>query len=110
MQILLQGHNDCFLKVEQTLEAIQLLLRQQVESPKSHSNRHDGVNSTEAAYQPVSSILQHPRIMKVDFPKFSGDEAMQWIYKAERFFRIYSIPDDQKVPMALLQFEGKALS
>ena len=85
MQALLQGHNDHFLKVEQTLETIQLLLRQQVESSKSHSNCHDGANSTEATYQPISSILQHPRIMKVEFPKFSGDEAMQWIYKAERF-------------------------
>ncbi|KAK7372231.1 hypothetical protein VNO80_05604 [Phaseolus coccineus] len=34
--------------------------------------------------------------MTVDIPEFSTDDAIQWLYKAERFFRVYSIPDDQK--------------
>ena len=34
---------------------------------------------------------------------------MQWIYKAERFFKIYDIPEDQKVDIASVHLEGKAL-
>ena len=47
--------------------------------------------------------------MKVDFPKFYGDDAMQWLYKAEHFFIIYSLPKDMKVPITSIHFEGKVL-
>jgi len=47
--------------------------------------------------------------MIVDIPKFSTDNVIQWLYKVERFFRVYFIPDDQKVSIALFQFDGKVL-
>ena len=35
---------------------------------------------------------------------------LDWIYKAERFFKIYDIPKDQRVDIASVHAEGKALS
>lgn len=59
--------------------------------------------------QSHSTAFGQPRLMKVDFPRFSREEVMQWIYKVERFFKIYDIPEDQKVDIASVHLDGKAL-
>jgi len=49
--------------------------------------------------------------MKVDFPRFAGgDDVMQWIYRADRFFKIYDMPEDQKLDLVAVNLEGKALA
>jgi len=47
--------------------------------------------------QPSTSIVSHPRSMKLDFPRFTGDDAMTWLYKTEKNFTLYNTPDEQKV-------------
>jgi len=47
--------------------------------------------------------------MKLDFPRFTGDDAMTWLYKIEKFFTLYNTPDEQKVAIASIHFEGKVL-
>jgi len=47
--------------------------------------------------------------MKLDFSRFIGDDAMTWLYKAEKFFALYNTPDEQKVTIASIHFEGKVL-
>nr|GEU29625.1 hypothetical protein [Tanacetum cinerariifolium] len=39
---------------------------------------------------------QYRRLTKVEFPKFSGDDAKGWIFKCEQFFLIDTIPEDLK--------------
>jgi len=34
---------------------------------------------------------------------------MTWLYKAEKFFTLYNTPDEQKVVIASIHFEGKVL-
>ena len=86
----------------QTLASIQVQLTQHHESPTSSTHR---VSSS----QPHSTAFSQPRPMKVDFPRFSGEDVMHWIYKAERFFKIYDILEEQKVDIASVHLDGKAL-
>ncbi|CAH9112200.1 unnamed protein product [Cuscuta europaea] len=46
---------------------------------------------------------------KVDFPKFDGGDPRGWILKAEKYFRYYQVPDNQKVEIASMSLEGEAL-
>ena len=66
-----------FDKIDQQLQELhQLFLKSQKDSPA----------------QPSTSIVSHPRSMKLDFPLFTGDDAMR-LYKAEKFFTLYNTPD-----------------
>ncbi|GKB34694.1 retrotransposon gag domain, retroviral aspartyl protease [Tanacetum coccineum] len=46
---------------------------------------------------------------KIDFPIFSGGDPRGWLLKAEKYFRYYQIPDEEKVEIASMHLEGDAL-
>ncbi|XP_054822342.1 uncharacterized protein LOC129320773 isoform X2 [Prosopis cineraria] len=46
------------------------------------------------------------RIVKVNFPKFDGTDALNWIFRAEQYFSYYQMTDDQKVVLASVNMEG----
>ncbi|GJU73742.1 retrotransposon gag domain, retroviral aspartyl protease [Tanacetum coccineum] len=46
---------------------------------------------------------------KIDFPNFSGGDPRGWLLKAEKYFRYYQIPDEEKVEIASMHLEGDAL-
>jgi len=98
------------MKVEQTLDSIVTLLHQRGEASTSHSLYVDGSSFQNPGTHQSSPVLkQHPYV-KVEFPKFSNEDAMQWLYKAEFYFRVYFILEEQKVSLASLQFDGKELA
>ncbi|KAF5450607.1 hypothetical protein F2P56_030941, partial [Juglans regia] len=49
------------------------------------------------------------RSIKLDFPRFHGDEPSGWIYKANHYFALHPMPDGQKILMASFYMEGTAL-
>jgi len=83
-----------FEKIDQQLQELhQLFLKYQKDSPA----------------QPSTSIVSHLRSMKLDFPRFTGGDAMTWLYKIGNFFTLYNTPNEQKVVIASIHFEGKVL-
>ncbi|RYR38078.1 hypothetical protein Ahy_A09g043029 [Arachis hypogaea] len=62
--------------------------------------------------QPHSSSGFAPlRQLKVDFPKFNGgNDVLHWLYRAERFFKIYDVPEDQMLDVIAVNLEGRALA
>ncbi|KAK9068701.1 hypothetical protein SSX86_012816 [Deinandra increscens subsp. villosa] len=46
---------------------------------------------------------------KIDFPSFSDGDPRGWVLKAEKYFRYYNIPEDEKVDVAAMHLEGDAL-
>ncbi|KAJ0440472.1 putative nucleotidyltransferase, Ribonuclease H [Helianthus annuus] len=53
---------------------------------------------------------QHGRpYNKIDFPTFSGGDPRGWLIKAEKYFRYYHIPDEERVEVASMHLEGDAL-
>ena len=47
--------------------------------------------------------------MKLDFPRFSGEEPTSWVYKANQYFRYYSTPIGERLMVASFHMEGEAL-
>ncbi|XP_039115571.1 uncharacterized protein LOC120251094 [Dioscorea cayenensis subsp. rotundata] len=48
----------------------------------------------------------HMRSVKMDFPRFNGSNALQWIYQAEQFFDYYDVSDAYRLKMASIHFDG----
>ncbi|KAD6119041.1 hypothetical protein E3N88_10312 [Mikania micrantha] len=46
---------------------------------------------------------------KIEFPTYSDGDLRGWILKAEKYFRYYHIPDEEKVDVASMHLEGDAL-
>ena len=43
---------------------------------------------------------------RIEFPRFEGDDPRGWISRAERYFRHFRTPEEGKVELASLHFEG----
>ena len=56
-----------------------------------------------------NSYRPRPPIAKLEFPRFSGGDPRGWLLKADKFFRYYGTPEDDKVEVAALYLEGDAL-
>lgn len=46
------------------------------------------------------------RNIKIDFPRFGGTDALQWIFQAKQFFDYYAIPDNHRLKIASIHFDG----
>ncbi|KAK2979580.1 hypothetical protein RJ640_020072 [Escallonia rubra] len=56
-----------------------------------------------------SSGTYLPKMVKLDFPKFNGDEdPTSWVCRADQFFDFHQTPDEEKVPLASFNLEGDA--
>lgn len=49
------------------------------------------------------------RNVKLDFPRFDGQDALQWIFKVEQLFEYYATPDDQRITIAAIHFDKEVL-
>ena len=49
------------------------------------------------------------RMTKIDFPRFDGTELRSWLYKCNQFFQLDDVKDPQRVRLAAIHLEGKAL-
>nr|GEV33857.1 retrotransposon Gag domain, retroviral aspartyl protease [Tanacetum cinerariifolium] len=93
------------------LEAIETMkeditaLKEALKEDRSRSKRSknfDGESSWRGrqSYRPYN---------KIDFPNFSGGDHRIWLLKAEKYFRYYQIPDEEKVEIASMHLKGDAL-
>lgn len=51
-----------------------------------------------------------PFKLRLEQPKFDGDDPQAWVLKAEEYFDYYHIPADQRVRLASLMMSGAASS
>lgn len=74
---------------------------------------HDKVSSSSS-----SPILPSPNLNqgsfrmfqpKLDFPKFFGEDPEAWVYKCEKFFELNAVDETQKLRLASLHMEDKAM-
>ncbi|KAA8550859.1 hypothetical protein F0562_002543 [Nyssa sinensis] len=49
------------------------------------------------------------RFAKLDFSKFFGEDLEDWVYKCEKFFEFSTIDETQKVRLALMRMEDRAI-
>lgn len=61
--------------------------------------------------QPLTTITSNQNhYVKLEFPKFDGNDVTDWIFKVEQFFELDQTPENSKLRMAGIHFEGKAMS
>lgn len=53
---------------------------------------------------------QDRRGRRLEMPTFEGDNPDDWIFRAERYFSINQLSDDEKIESAALCFEARALA
>ena len=56
-----------------------------------------------------SSALSFARSVKLDFPRFSGDDPTSWVYKANQYFGYYQTPITEKLLIVSFHMELEAL-
>ena len=49
------------------------------------------------------------RLARLDFPRFNGEGVKNWIIQCDTFFSVDQTPEEYKVRLAVVHFEGKAL-
>ena len=103
--ILLDKAISIFQEVQKQLSIILKKLsnaktrRQQPQAPRSNEN-----------YISINALaITFPKSIKVDFPRFNGEEHAAWVYKANQYFNHYKTPYHEKLPMAYFYMDGEAL-
>lgn len=48
------------------------------------------------------------RLAKIDFPRFNGEKLQEWFCMVEQFFSIDNTPEESKVAIASIHFDGLA--
>ena len=78
--------------------------RQQASSSSSQAllvNNHVGNSES----LPVNFIKN----LKLEFPRFQGEDPTCWVYRAKQFFSYQNNPEHQQVVMASYHLDGEAL-
>lgn len=53
--------------------------------------------------------MQHSRVAKIDFPKFSGDDVRGWVFRCEQLFMMDQVAEIDKVNLVSIHLYDKAL-
>ncbi|KAK3035596.1 hypothetical protein RJ639_033188 [Escallonia herrerae] len=79
------------------------------EASHNRNQRSDANNGGGGGGGGGSSGTYLPKMVKLDFPKFNGDEdPTSWVCRADQFFDFHQTPDEEKVPLASFNLEGDA--
>ncbi|PWA99579.1 hypothetical protein CTI12_AA005680 [Artemisia annua] len=57
-----------------------------------------------------SSRMQYARMSKLEFPKFSGDDVKEWLFRCQQFFKVDDVAEEDKVKIATIHLYDKALA
>lgn len=97
--------NDMILGVSLQLNKLVMDGKPTDEQPNGHtSSSHLHSTSEKTHYHQYSA-----RLTKVDFPKFDGVDLKSWLYKCVQFFDLDGVQDPDRVKLAVIHLEGKAL-
>ncbi|GKD26537.1 retrotransposon gag domain, retroviral aspartyl protease, partial [Tanacetum coccineum] len=97
--------------IAKKLESIDAL-QKDVAALKSQSQNRDKSGNGSGKQDEGDSSWHHQRYRphnKIAFPTFSDGDPRGWILKAEKYFRYYDIPKEEKVDVASMHLEGDAL-
>lgn len=50
-----------------------------------------------------------PKLVRVDFPRFDGDDLETWCCRAKQFFELYNTPVEQRLSITSFHMDGRAL-
>ena len=107
-----ENHEHALQEIQKQLQTITGFMQRIVEAKDKHqipnsSSRALLINSNGG--NPKSSPLNSLKNLKLDFPRFHGEDLTCWVYKANQFFSYHNTLKHQKVMMALYHLEEETL-
>lgn len=103
-------------RAEKTMEELKLMMTSMFSSFQASSSH--GITdhpppppaTTQPDIPPPIPTYQHPpKYARMDFPHFSGEDVRPWIYRVDQFFEGNKTLPHDKVKIAAVHFDGKAL-
>ena len=70
---------------------------------------NQGRNGAMVGGNQANRVQGYGRLTKLEFPKFSGDNVKDWLYRCNQFFQLDNVAANQKVPIASIRLYDKAL-
>lgn len=87
----------------QRMEALLQTLVQKVDSASSSTHGHSNSNSN--SHHDHGRNLFQTRNVKLEFPRFDGSHALEWLFKANQFFDYYATPDQDRLTIAAVHMD-----
>ena len=76
-----------------------------VEQPGSSQAISDGLPVLD-----IQRLDSYPiKFVKLDFPRFASQDALQWIFQAEQFFYYYEVPDVFCLKIVVVHLDGSVV-
>ena len=93
--------------ITQQLNAISVALQKLKEAKdKRQQPSSPSTPSSQAMSLPLQSLAKSVRL---EFPRFRGDDPVTWVYKANQYFNFYHTPLSERLLMASFHMDGEAL-
>ena len=89
-----------------------LMMGLSVQITKLVSEKDGEVQNESLSTPPRNGNSPYPystRLTKIEFPKFNGEGLKSWLYKCNQFFELDNVNDPQRVKLAAIHLEGRAL-
>ncbi|MCH80321.1 hypothetical protein A2U01_0001088, partial [Trifolium medium] len=62
-------------------------------------------NAVTHGQQPRPNPPMHTRNVKLEFPRFDGSHALEWLFRANQFFEYYATADPERITIASVHFD-----
>nr|GFB85972.1 reverse transcriptase [Tanacetum cinerariifolium] len=49
---------------------------------------------------PEPNNTLYGKLIRIEFPKFNGDDVKDWVYRCKQFFKLDGVPDGRKIQLA----------
>lgn len=117
LEIDMLAHTESTQKLTHTTESIERTLKELSTSFAKfggESSRQPGTEITNPHHSWQSHNCDHhtnghyTKLMKMDMPRFSGDDPLVWLDQVAQFFEYQKIEDDKKVTLATFYLEEEA--
>lgn len=78
-------------------------------SRKLSRDREESSYNPSVNQQTVQGGMIQTRALRLDFPRFVGNDPLGWVYRAEQLFTYHQTPAIQRMEIASFHLEGRAL-
>nr|GEW01295.1 hypothetical protein [Tanacetum cinerariifolium] len=79
-----------------------------ISQPRRERGRTDELTA-ELRPHPEPNNTPYGKLIRIEFPKFSGDDVKDWVYRCKQFFKVDGVPNGRKIQLAFMHMFDVAL-
>ena len=104
----LGGVQDGIQRLEDTVNRLSEILLSTRESSNNYNNGREGFVRPQREENDSGRQIFSSKMAKLEFPKYSGADPIEWCNRVAQFFEFQDTSDNQKVSLASFHLEGEA--